>query len=72
MVQRKMEGKWPRERPQTKWMDQIRKHIEMRGENWEGIQEKRKWENRDGWRFLYNSRLISLERLKNDYDNNDE
>ena len=31
--------------------DQIRKDIKMGGENWEEIQEKRKWENQDGWRF---------------------
>ena len=42
-------------------MDQIRKDIEMRGENWEEIQENRKWKNRDSSKFLYNSRPISLE-----------
>ena len=43
-----MEGKRPRERPKTRWIDQIRKDIKMRGENCEEIQENRKWENRDG------------------------
>ena len=32
--------------------------VEMRGGNWEEIQENRKWENRDGWRLLCNSRPI--------------
>ena len=36
-------------------MGQVRRDIEMRGENWE---ENRKWENRDGWR--------SVEKPKND------
>jgi hypothetical protein len=42
-----VEGKRSRGRPRTRWIDQIRKDIEMRGENWEAIQENRKWENRD-------------------------
>ena len=29
----KMEGKQPRERPRTRWKDQIRKDIELRGGN---------------------------------------
>ena len=37
----------------------------MRGGNWEEVQENRKWENRNGWRVFYNSRL--WKRLKNDY-----
>ena len=41
--------------PRSRWIDQIRKDIEMRAENWEDIQENRKWENREGWRFLCNS-----------------
>ena len=40
-------------RPRTRW-------IEMRGKNWEEIQENRKWKNRDGWRFPCNSEPISL------------
>ena len=52
MLHTKMEGKPPRGRPRTRWIDQIRKDVEMRGENWEEILENRKWENRDGWRFL--------------------
>ena len=39
-------GKLPRGRPRTIWIDQIRKHVEMRGENWEEIQENRKWESK--------------------------
>ena len=38
----------------------LRRYIEMRGETWEEIQENRKWEIRDGWRFLCNSRCIPL------------
>ena len=49
--------KRPRGRPQTKWVDQIWKDIEMRGENWYEIQENRKWGNRDSWRFLCKSTL---------------
>ena len=43
-----MERKRPRERPRTRWTDQIRKNIELRGEDWEEMQENRKWENREG------------------------
>ena len=43
-----MEEKLPKGTPRTGWIDQIRKNIEMRGENWEETQENRKWENRDG------------------------
>ena len=61
MQSTKMEGKRPRGRYRTRWIDQIRKDIEIRGENWEQIQENRKWENKDGWRFLYSTPSISLE-----------
>ena len=40
----------------TRWLDQIIKDVEMRGGNWEEIQESRMWEKRDGWRFLCKSR----------------
>ena len=60
MLHRKIEGKLPRGRPRTRWLDQIRKDIEMRGENWEEIQESRKLENKGGWRFLSNSLPISV------------
>ena len=40
MLHTGMEGKRPRRRPKTKWIDQIRKDIEMTGENWEEIQDK--------------------------------
>ena len=33
MLHIKMEGKRPRGRPRTRWIDQIRTDIEMRGEN---------------------------------------
>ena len=42
-----MEGKLPRGRYWTRWTDQIRKDIEIKGAKWEEIQENRKWENRD-------------------------
>ena len=38
----------------------MRKDIELRGGNWEEIQENKKWENRDGWRFLCDSQPIPL------------
>ena len=47
-------------RARTRWIDQIRKDIEIGGENWKEVQENRKWENRDGWRFLCYSRPIHL------------
>ena len=56
-----MEGKQTSARPRTRWISEIRKDLEMRGGNWEEKQENRKWEKRDGWRFLCNSRSISLE-----------
>ena len=31
----KVDGRRPRRIPKTRWTDQIRKDIEMRGENWE-------------------------------------
>ena len=43
------------QRSRTRWIDKIRRDIELRGENWEEIQENRKWENRSGWRLLCNS-----------------
>ena len=47
---REIEGKEdPESDGQTK-LERIQKV-----ENWEEIQENRKWENRDGWRFFYNS-----------------
>ena len=58
MLHTKMEGKRPRRRLRTRWKDKIRKDIEMREDNWE---ENKKWENRDGWRFLFNSRPIYLD-----------
>ena len=35
MLHTRMDGKRPRRRSKTRWIDQIRKDIEMRGENWE-------------------------------------
>ena len=61
MLHTKMEGKRPLGRPGTRWIDQIRKDIEMRGETWKEIQEIRKWENKDDWIFHCDSRTISLE-----------
>ena len=42
MLHTKMEGKRPRGRSRTRWIDQIGKSIEMRGENWEEVQENSK------------------------------
>ena len=61
MLQTKIEENRPKGRLGTRWIDQIRKDIETRGGNWEGIQGNKKWEIRDGWRFLCNSRPIFLE-----------
>ena len=55
MLHTKMKGKRPRGRPRTRWIAPVRKYIEMREKT--GIKkEKRKWEYRDGWRFLCSSR----------------
>ena len=35
--------------------DKIRKDIQMRGKCWEEIQENKKWENIEDWRFICNS-----------------
>jgi hypothetical protein len=48
MLHTKTKGKQPSGIPKTRWIDQIRKDIEMRGKKWKEIQENRKWENRDG------------------------
>ena len=37
ILHKKMEGKSPRGKPRTRWINQIIKAIEMRGENWEEI-----------------------------------
>ena len=47
MLHRNMEGKQSRGRPRTRWIDQIRMDLEMRGESWKEIQENKKWEIRD-------------------------
>ena len=61
MLHTKMEGKLPRKRPRTRWMAQILKYIEIRGGNWEEIQDNRNWQNRGEWRFICNIPPISLE-----------
>ena len=40
MLHTKMEEKQPRGRPRTRWLDQIRKDIELRGENWEEYKKR--------------------------------
>ena len=39
MLHTKVEGKQSRGRPRTRWIDQSRKDIEMRGKIWEKMQE---------------------------------
>jgi hypothetical protein len=39
MLHTKMKGKQPRERPRSRWIDQIRKDIEIRRGKWEEIKE---------------------------------
>ena len=66
-----MEGNRPWGKLRTRWIDPIRKDIEMRGKNWEEIQINRKWENRDLsaivntylWKLLNNDDDISLHSL---------
>ena len=41
MVHTKQEGKQPRGRTRTRVIAQIRKDMEIRGENWKEIQENR-------------------------------
>ena len=55
MVHTKMEGKRTWGRSTTGKIDHIRNDLEIRGKNWEKIQENRKWENRDAghhWKRL--------------------
>ena len=52
MLHIKMKWIRPRGRPPNQMYRPFRKDIEMRGGNWEGIQENRKWENRDGCNSL--------------------
>ena len=40
MLHIKNGGKITKRRPITRWIDQIKKDIEMRGENWEEIQQE--------------------------------
>jgi hypothetical protein len=44
MLHTKMEGTLPRGKLRSRWIDRIRKDIEMRGGNWKVIKEKGKWE----------------------------
>jgi hypothetical protein len=37
MLHIKMKGNLPRGRPKTRWIEQIRKNMEMREKNWEEI-----------------------------------
>ena len=60
MLHKRMEVRRPRERPRTRWIEIIREDIEMRGEIGK-IYKKTKWDNRENWRFLRNSRSITLE-----------
>ena len=55
MLHAKMEGKRPRGRPKSRWIDHIRKYTEMKGEKLGRNTKKRKCENRNDWRFLCNS-----------------
>ena len=41
MLHTKNEWKWSRGRPRTRWIDHIRKGVEMRGGNWVEIKENR-------------------------------
>jgi hypothetical protein len=53
MLEMKLRGRRPRGRPRTRWMDQVKREMEKRG--------KKEWEDRDRWRFLYNSQPRELE-----------
>ena len=51
IIHTKMEGKCLR-KPRIRRIDQIIKDTEMRGGNWDEIQENRKWKNRQLEVFL--------------------
>ena len=51
-VTHKNGGKTIKRKTRIRCIDQIRKDIETGGENCKERQENRKWNNRDGWRFL--------------------
>ena len=61
MLPTKMEGKRPRERPRTKWIDEIGKDIEMREER-----NGKKYKKTGSGRFLCSSRPTHLERRRID------
>ena len=65
MLHTKIEEK--RARARTRWIDQIRRDLEMRGETWEEIQKEQKVVVQSRL-FLCNSRPISLETLESDGD----
>ena len=52
MLHTKVEGKRPRGRPKSRWIDHIRKYTEMKGEKLGRNTKNRKWESTEGWRFL--------------------
>ena len=54
MLQKKPRGIKPRERPRTRWLDQIMEDIKDRGQTWTEIHTTKIWEDRDGWKSLCN------------------
>jgi hypothetical protein len=61
MLDMKFRGRRPRARPRARRMDQVKRDMEKRGKKWTQMQQDRKWEDRDRWRFLCNSRPKELE-----------
>jgi hypothetical protein len=52
VLEMKMSGTKPKGRPQTWWLDQVKRDIERRGQYWGKVEEIQEWTDRDSWRLL--------------------
>jgi hypothetical protein len=43
----KMSGRRPRRRPYTRWIDQVKRDVERREQDWRRADEMQEWEDRD-------------------------
>ncbi|PSN33761.1 hypothetical protein C0J52_21677 [Blattella germanica] len=59
-------------KPRTRWLDQVRKDIEKRDQDWIEMQITEVWMDRDDWRFLCNSRPKRLETISERKKERDE
>jgi hypothetical protein len=61
MLEMKLWGRRPRDRPRSRWMDQVKRDIEKRGKKWTQVKQDREWEDRNRRKFLCNSQPKELE-----------